>query len=50
MRGGRSEQGMESVHADLKKTWCKYSISKSHPNKYSENLLKAICEYISGHI
>lgn len=47
--GYYSEQAMESVHADFKKTWNKYKVDKSHPN-YSERLLKAICEYNSSHI
>lgn len=44
-----SEQAVESVHADFKKTWNKYKVDKSHPS-YSRRLLQAVCEYNSSHI
>lgn len=48
--GYYSEQSMESVHYDFKKTWDnKYCIQSNNPN-YMEHIKKTLCEFNSLHI
>lgn len=47
--GSFSEQAMESVHCDFKKTWAKYKVYKTHPD-YENKLLTAVREYNSRHM
>ena len=44
-----SEQASETVHADFKQTWKKYSVSICHP-AYSSRLLSAVQEYNASHL
>lgn len=47
--GRWSEQAAESVHADFKHTWKKYSVSITHPS-YCDRLLSAVEEYNGSHL
>lgn len=46
--GFHTEQAMESVHADFKRTLEKYKVTKNHPD-YADKLRRALSEYNTLH-
>lgn len=44
-----SEQAIESIHADFKKTWARYAVGCKN-QRYGEQLLNAVKDYASKHL